>query len=107
MGLLYQDLPEVVIDHLSLEQVQIAVWNMLVKLSVDQQCTVLSNVFDQFLKESTCLKHVPNGFIQLAFNGMSHLKKCGRSNVIYSLVKSLGTMRLILSCLQNKCQWVL
>ena len=32
-------------------------------------------------------------FIQLAFNGMNHLKKCGRSNVIYSLVKSLGTMR--------------
>ena len=54
---------------------------------------MLSNVFDQFLKESTCLKHVPDGFIQLAFNGMSHLKKCGRSNVIYSLVKSLGTMR--------------
>ena len=74
------------VDHLSLEQVQIAIWNMIVKLPVDQQCTVLSNVFDQFLKESTCLKHVPDGFIQLAFNGMSHLKKCGRSNVIYSLV---------------------
>ena len=41
------------VDNLSLEQVQIAVWNMIVKLPVDQQCTVLSNVFDQFLKEST------------------------------------------------------
>ena len=52
------------VDQLSLEQVQITVWNMLMKLPPDQQCTVLSNVFDLFLKKSTCLTHVPDGFIQ-------------------------------------------
>ena len=46
-----------------------------------------------FLKKSTDLLNVPDDFIQLAVSGMSHLKRCGRSNVIYSLVKTVGTMR--------------
>ena len=59
------------------------------ELPPDQQCTVSSNVFDLFLKKSTCL----NMFMMALFNGTSYLKKCGRSNVINSLVKSLGTTR--------------
>lgn len=81
------------VDQLSIEQVQMTVWSILKKLPPDQQCTVLSNVFDLFLKESTFLTHIPDDFIKLSINGMSHLRKCGRSNVIYSLAKSLGTMR--------------
>jgi len=78
---------------LSQEYVQKAVWDLLVTLSAEKQCMVLSGVFDMFLKRSAGLSHVPDGFIQLAISGMNHLKECGRSNVIYSLVKSLGTMR--------------
>jgi len=72
-------------DQLSLVQTQKAVWDLLVTLPPDKQCMFLSGIFDMFLKKSTDLLHVPDGFIQLAVSGMSHLKKCGRSNVIFSL----------------------
>lgn len=36
---------------------------------------------------------VPNDFIQLSIAAMEHLKDCKRSNVVYSLVKAIGTMR--------------
>ena len=45
-----------------------------------------------FLQKSTTLRSVSN-FIQFVVNGMNHLKQCSRSNVIYLLAKSLGTIR--------------
>ena len=32
-------------------------------------------------------------FIKLSLSAMTHLQSCGRSNVVYGLVKCLGTMR--------------
>jgi len=80
-------------DQLNLEQTQEAFWGLLATLPPDKQCTLLSGIFDMFLKKSTDLLHVLDGFIQLAINGMSHLKKCEISNAIFLLDKALGTMR--------------
>ena len=75
------------------EQVEEGCWRLIERLPSDQQCTILSNLVDKFLKLSSTLKNVPKDFLQHSVSGMCHLAECGRSNVIYSLVKSLGTMR--------------
>jgi len=75
------------------EQVGEGCWKLIKRLPSDQQCTVLSNLVDKYLKLSSTLKNVPKDFLQLSVSGMCHLAECGRSNVIYLLVKSLGTMR--------------
>ena len=36
---------------------------------------------------------IPDDFLCLTLRAMSHLKKAGRSNVIYGLVRGLGQMR--------------
>ena len=54
---------------------------------------VLSQLFVMFLKQSTIVRNLPSDFLELAVKGMIHLKKCGRSNIIYVLAKALGTMR--------------
>ena len=76
----------------NVEQVQTACWQLIETLSSHQQRVVISNLFDVFVQRSTTLRCVPS-FIEFAVNGMDHLKECGRSNVIYLLAKSLGTMR--------------
>ena len=63
---------------------------MIERLPLDQQCNILSNIVDKFLKLSSTLKNAPKDFLQPSVNGMRHLAECGRSNIIYSLVKSLG-----------------
>ena len=83
----FEDLP------VTSEQVEESCWRLIERLPSDQQCTVLSNLVDKFLKLSSTLKRVPKDFLQLSVSGMCHLAECGRSNVIYSLVKSIGTMR--------------
>ncbi len=35
----------------------------------------------------------PADFIQLSISAMTHVRLCGRSNIVYDLVKCLGTMR--------------
>ena len=60
-------------DQLSLEHTQKAVWDLLVTLPPDKQYMLLSGVFDVFLKKSTGLPHVPDGFIQLAIGGMNYI----------------------------------
>lgn len=62
-------------------------------LAAHQQCSVLSKLFSRFVKQNSPTQHLPNDFIELALKGMAHLTSCGRSNVIYLLVKALGTMR--------------
>ena len=74
------------------EQIQTACWELIEILPPDQQCKVISSLFDMFLQKSTTLRSVSN-FIQFAVNGMNHLKRCNRSNVIYLLAKTLGTLR--------------
>ena len=79
-------------QQLTAEQVLTASWQLIKALPVHQQKAVLSNLFDLFVQASTTLAFVPN-FIEFTVNGMTHLKACGRSNVIYLLAKSLGTLR--------------
>lgn len=79
-------------QQLTAEQVLIASWQLIKVLPAHQQKAVLSNLFDLFVQASTTLAFVPN-FIDFTVHGMNHLKACGRSNVIYLLAKSLGTMR--------------
>ena len=74
------------------EQVLTACWQSIKSLQPNQQCKVLSDLFDLYVQQSTTLKCTPN-FIALAVNGMIHLKECKRSNVICSLARSLGTLR--------------
>ena len=79
-------------QQLTAEQVLTASWQLIKALPAHQQKAVLSNLFDLFVQASTTLAFVPN-FIEFTVNGMNHLKACGRSNVIYLLAKSLGTLR--------------
>jgi len=76
----------------SVEQVQTSCWQLIETLQPNEQCTVLSALFDMFVQKSTTLKHASN-FIEFAVEGMNHLKECNRSNAIYLLAKSLGTLR--------------
>lgn len=84
--------PDCCQQQTNVEQIQAACWKSIETLPPDQQCEVLSSLFDTFIQKSTTLRSVPN-FIQFSVNGMNHLKQCSRSNVIYSLAKSLGTLR--------------
>jgi len=61
-------------------------------LQPNQQCKVLSALFDLYVQQSATLKCTPD-FVELAVNGMNQLKKCKRLNVISSLARSLGTLR--------------
>ena len=40
----------------------------------------------------TCSR-VPDDFLNVVVKGVGHLKRTGRSNVVYLLAKALGTMR--------------
>ena len=79
-------------QQLTAKQVLTASWQLIKILPAHQQKAVLSNLFNLFVQASTELACVPN-FIEFTVNGMNHLKTCGRSNVIYLLAKSLGTLR--------------
>jgi len=76
----------------TVEHVLTICWLLIKPLSAQQQQAVLSTLFDMFLQSSTTLSRVPN-FIEYSVKGMYHLADCARSNVIYSLAKSLGTLR--------------
>ena len=58
----------------------------------DQQLALTSELFKLYCIEQADIKP-PNDFLQLSMLAMKHLESCGRSNVLYSLAKSLGTMR--------------
>jgi len=66
--------------QLNQSQVETACWEQLQLLPT---CVVLSQLFVMFLKQSTIVRNLPSDFLELAVKGMIHLKKCGRSNVIY------------------------
>jgi len=57
----------------------------------NQQLALTSELFKMF-----CIEHSgvspPDDFLQLSVLAMKHLESCGRSNVLYHLAKSLGTM---------------
>lgn len=55
-------------------------------LSSDDKLMVLSALFAD-------VGSFPSDFLYLAVQAMDHLKASGRSNVLYSLAKALGTMR--------------
>ena len=74
-------------------QIELACWEQLEILPSHQQCSVLSKLFSKFLKQNSSIGSLPGDFLELALKGMVHLKNCNRSNVIYLLVKALGTMR--------------
>ena len=74
-------------------QVELSCLEKLETLSAHQQCSVLSKLFSRFLKRNSPIGSLPDDFLELALKGMVHLSGCGRSNVIYLLVKALGTMR--------------
>ena len=46
----------------------------------------------EYTRIHACSK-VPDDFLNFVVEGVSHLKKSGRSNVIYLFAKALGTMR--------------
>ena len=57
-----------------------------------QQLEVLSSLFSDYHSQY-CNVQVPENFLELAINGMQHLRDSGRSNVIYLMAKAVGTMR--------------
>ena len=63
-------------------------------LTPEQTLLILSNILKTYSITTGQPNLVPaDDFIQLSLSAMAHLKSCGRSNVIYGLVKCLGTMR--------------
>ena len=65
----------------------------LVPLQAGQQLEILSELFSLYLSENSRTRAVPHDFLELVVQGMRHLQEAGRSNVIYSLAKAVGTMR--------------
>ena len=57
-----------------------------------QQLLALSDHFKSFCNLHSSIDP-PDDFLSLAVSAMEHLRSCERSNVVYKLVKVLGTMR--------------
>ena len=60
----------------------------LAALQPAEKLAVLTQLF-----RKVCEYPVETDFLQLAFSAMQHLKKNGRSNLVYQLCKCVGTMR--------------
>lgn len=58
-----------------------------------EQLSFLSDMLTLYLQQNTQLRVPPSDFIHLAIQGMERLHKAGRMNVIYLIVKALGTTR--------------
>lgn len=65
----------------------------LQSLQPEQQLEVLSLLFSEFSSQYPSSLRVSSDFLSVMIHGMKYLNKCGRSNVIRSLVQVLGTMR--------------
>ncbi len=63
----------------------------LTQLPQTQQMQVLSKLIHSLATSGTVT--IPCDFLIFALKAMEHLKKSGRSKVVYSLVRGLGTMR--------------
>ena len=57
-----------------------------------EQITLLSRQFSEFVQQKHSIT-LPQDFLELCVQAMSHLQQCGRTNVLYSLAKGLGTLR--------------
>jgi len=66
--------------------------HLLNQLPEDVQLDFLSRLFSTVVKSRSQIS-VPDDFLVLAANGMTHLQRCGRNNVLYQLAKGLGMMR--------------
>lgn len=66
--------------------------NEIAKLESEQQVYVISQLFSYFSLNNSRLI-VPGDFLFLAQRAMRELKGAGRSNVVYNLVKAIGTKR--------------
>lgn len=65
----------------------------LVPLQPEAHLEILSELFLIYLRENSEVRSVPRDFLELVVQGMRHLGEAGRSNIIYSLAKAVGTMR--------------
>ena len=65
----------------------------LVPLQAEAHLEILSELFSIYLRENSEIRSVPRDFLELVVQGMRHLGEAGRSNIIYSLAKAVGTMR--------------
>ena len=63
----------------------------LAGLQPSEQVAVLSELFSAYLRHCN-LQAVEPEFLELAARGMQHLHEKGQTNVIYSMVKAVGTM---------------
>jgi len=77
-------------QYTNVEQIKTACWKLIETLPPNQECEVLSSLFDLYFQRSTILRYVRN-FIQFSVNGMNHLKQCNCSNY-YLLSKSLDNL---------------
>ena len=57
-----------------------------------RQLTTISDLYTSYVTSNSSVT-IPADFLKLALSAMEHLKSCGRSNVLYSLAKALGTTR--------------
>ena len=63
-------------------------------LTPEQTLCALSSILKAYCTATDQPNLISAGdFIRLSLSAMAHLKLCGCSNVVYSLVKCLGTMR--------------
>ena len=60
--------------------------------SISPGTDLLSRQFSEFVQQKHSIT-LPQDFLELCVQAMSHLRQCGRSNVLYSLAKGLGTLR--------------
>jgi len=88
----FQSCPQFPLHPEDPESAEIQCKNALVSLTLEEQFKVLSKLFSSLLHGSSMCSS-PDDFLELAANGMAHLHKCNRSNVIYLMCQALGTMR--------------
>ena len=72
--------------------VSMNIQQVISKLTVNEQLELLGKVYQSLALISAGI-HIPADFLQLAINGMAHLKDTGRSNLLYNLARGLGVMR--------------
>lgn len=77
----------------SVPQVTGACKQALAVLHANEQVAVLAELFAMYLRQHYNIQAVPSDFLELAARGMQHLCQKGRTNVIYSMAKVVGTMR--------------
>ena len=68
------------------------VMELFQRLSEEAQLEVLNKLYSSTALASGSVV-VPDGFLKLSIKAMSHLKRCGRTNIVYNLVRRLGEMR--------------